>query len=317
MRRSTVPASALSEAKRAEPVPPPLASLIGRTRVSAATAMKLASPCRPRDAVHVEVVGLGSAGGGAEVDPDVDGIAGKARLERDHRVLGARRSTAHVLVRVERPEVRNRPAREHHEVARRVGEAVQQREGVHAAPHHPGRFVALLVGAGEDALEQRSPVGVLGRRQRRRSAACPRTRTATSPTGDQAARRSQHLWTTSFAMRTSSCTDLVIALRYLGGQRLGEGVDVDVALGLVGAASVDADGAGLDVGVADHEHIGELVQLGLADPRPQRLVGLGQLGAEAVGPEPVDDAMGVGQVVAPHREHPTCSGASQAGNAPA
>ena len=96
----------------------------------------------------------------------------------------------------------------------------------------------------------------------------------------------------------------VVRARTSACEALGEGVDVDAALGLIAAPGVDADRAGLDVVVADDEDVRELLQLGLADPRAERLLGLAEDGPEAVALQPVDDAGGVGVVVAAHREHP-------------
>src|SRR5688500_8516418 len=44
------------------------------------------------------------------------------------------------------------------------------------------------------------------------------------------------------------------------------------------AAGVHADGAGFNVGVADHQHVGDLLELGLADAAADVLVGGGHIG---------------------------------------
>src|SRR4051794_36189367 len=91
------------------------------------------------------------------------------------------------------------------------------------------------------------------------------------------------------AQRWSSGMAAVLALgpsRDLGGEAGGEVVDVDAPLGLIAAPGVDADGPGLDVLVADDEDVRELLELGLADAGPQGLVGLDEVGPEAVRLEP-------------------------------
>ena len=105
----------------------------------------------------------------------------------------------------------------------------------------------------------------------------------------------------------------------VGGEPGDEVVDADAALGRVAPPPVHADGAVLDVVVADHQHVRHLLELGPADARAERVgVRVDQLGAEAVGAQPVDELAartrrGGRRPAAPS----TCTGASHAGNAPA
>ena len=242
---------------------PASARLIGRTRVSAATAMKLASPVQRGTQCTWRWSDCEPPAAAPRFTPDVHGVAGERRLERDHRVAHPRPELG-VLLGGEVLELGHGPPRQHHQVPGGVRVEVEQREAVLAPPQHAGRLVALLVGPGQDPLEQRSPVGLLRRRQRPRVDDLARRRpTATWPTGAQAARiRCPH-------GRLARAQDL-------GVEALGEGVDVDVALGLIAAAGVDADGAGLHVAVADDEDVRELLELGLADARAERLLGLAE-----------------------------------------
>ena len=94
---------------------------------------------------------------------------------------------------------------------------------------------------------------------------------------------------------------------------------VDAALGRVAPRAVHADGAVLDVVVADDEHVRHLLDLGPADARAERVgVRVDQLGPEALGLQAVDD---LGARTSSWRSATgstvTCTGASHAGNAPA
>src|SRR5947209_6854696 len=68
----------------------------------------------------------------------------------------------------------------------------------------------------------------------------------------------------------------------VGPQPLDELVDGHTALRLLAAAGVDADGSSGYVVVADHEHVRDLLQLGLPDPRPELVRRVLH-----VGPEPL------------------------------
>ena len=84
--------------------------------------------------------------------------------------------------------------------------------------------------------------------------------------------------------------------------------------GCVAPPPVHADGAVLDVVVADHEHVRHLLELGPADARAERVgVRVDELGAEAVGLQAVDELAarsrrGGRRPAAPS----TCTGASHA-----
>src|SRR3954468_10356349 len=70
------------------------------------------------------------------------------------------------------------------------------------------------------------------------------------------------------------------ARQLFGLQALDEGVDADAPLGPLRTSSVHTDRSLVHVVVTDHEHVGQLLQLGLADAGAERLVGLGVVGAE-------------------------------------
>src|SRR5437762_11701584 len=73
---------------------------------------------------------------------------------------------------------------------------------------------------------------------------------------------------------------------HLGLQALDEAVDGHTPLGRARPARVHARGSGLDVVVAHHEDVWELLQLGAADARAERLVSRLPPGAETVALQP-------------------------------
>src|SRR5439155_26701144 len=67
---------------------------------------------------------------------------------------------------------------------------------------------------------------------------------------------------------------------------------------------VDADGAVAHVVVADHEHVGDLLELGPPDASADGLVGLGDVDAVAAGTQTAGNRGGAGVVVVANRQHP-------------
>ena len=76
----------------------------------------------------------------------------------------------------------------------------------------------------------------------------------------------------------------------------------DVALD-VAAPGVDPHGPGRHVVVADHQHVGQLLGLGPADPLAQRVVGLGHLDPVAGVAQATDHRAGVVVVVLRYGQH--------------
>src|SRR5215216_8057426 len=72
---------------------------------------------------------------------------------------------------------------------------------------------------------------------------------------------------------------------HLVGEALDERAEVDAALGLVAAAGVDADRAGGDVVVADHEDVRQLLELAAADALAELLARPDDVDAPAGRPD--------------------------------
>src|SRR5207248_2349695 len=72
-------------------------------------------------------------------------------------------------------------------------------------------------------------------------------------------------------------------------------------LALAAAALADRQAAGA-LPVAEDDREGDLLELGLADPLADRLGGLADVGAVALGAQPVDDRGGRLEVALPHRQ---------------
>ena len=104
----------------------------------------------------------------------------------------------------------------------------------------------------------------------------------------------------------------------LVGEAPDELVERDAALGLVAAAGVHADRAGGDVVVADDQHVRDLLQLGVADPLAELVVGVDDVdpaaGRRGAGRRPCSAYSSWAVATGSTR---TCTGASHVGNAPA
>src|SRR5689334_5330958 len=87
------------------------------------------------------------------------------------------------------------------------------------------------------------------------------------------------------------------------GEARDEVVDAHVSFRLLTPPLVHADRAVLHVGVPDHEDIRDLLGLGAPDARAQLPAGaVDQLGPEALGLHPVDQARAVRVVTVAHRQ---------------